>query len=866
MSDSVQKFIEEMRSYGVGPSDPSKIIDDDKVHRYHVEGDKPRSENGVYQLGVQPDGFAFGWYMSHKEGVTRSWHTKAKRNFSDEEKAAWKRRIEDAKREREEQSKRIAAEAAVKAAGIWSSADTTGTTEYLERKGAALHGCRISRGSVVVPIWNGGKLVGLQFIAADGAKRFLSGTPMEGSYFAIAAKGDDLSRILICEGFSTGAALRRALGLPVIVAFNAGNLKPVAKAMREKYPDAVIEIAADNDLWLKKPDGTPYNIGLEKARQAAAAIGGARVIFPSVEMDDEERRTDWDDIARTEGDDVLREAFQPVAQTAEPVVKPSKVAKQDDPLSRVRPLGHDNGRYYFFPVAKGQISSFSATDLGRIQNLYSLASKEYWEAYYSDGGEFNARKVCDSASAHLIQACHEKGIFRPEQTRGVGAWMEDGRAIVNCGDYVLDNGDMVKPAEYVAKNVYESGPAVFKPGEPIGNAEASKLRDICRKLRWKNPIYGDMLAGWLVIAPVGSALKWRPHIWITGKSGAGKSTVLTEIVKPVMGTAAISREGGTTEAGVRKAIGSSGRPYILDEFESETIVQRQETAKILFLARRASSGGIVENNNMVSQVRNCFCFSAINPAVEQTADKGRITFLELSIDDQPGAKERFAELLAEVHATITPEFAEGLLGRTVENLDNLIKNVETFTVVAAEHFGNRRLGDQIGPMIAGSYSLTSKGLITIENAKKWIEGHKWDWHTSSSDESDVKKLMDTIMTRRIRYDMNGINRERTISDMIEEVVRDSEDHLGVDACIKGLRSYGIRIIDQWLVIANNSPNLREVLKDTPYIPWDRSLKDWEGADHNDNKPVHFGAFQSKVTRIPLVSVVQDATYMEGDVF
>jgi len=245
MTDVIHEFIKAMRSHGVGPSDPSKIIGDNKRHRYHVEGDRRGTENGEYMLGVESSGFAFGYFISYKYGERHNWHTKAKRNFSDEEKAAWKRRIEDAKREREEQSKRIAAEAAVKAAGIWSSADTTGTTEYLERKGASLHGCRISRGSVVVPIWNGGKLVGLQFIAADGAKRFLSGTPMEGSYFAIAAKGDDLSRILICEGFSTGAALRRALGLPVIVAFNAGNLKPVAKAMREKYPGMVDDDSFD---------------------------------------------------------------------------------------------------------------------------------------------------------------------------------------------------------------------------------------------------------------------------------------------------------------------------------------------------------------------------------------------------------------------------------------------------------------------------------------------------------------------------------------------------------------------------------------------------------------------------------------------
>ena len=53
--------------------------------------------------------------------------------------------------------------------------------------------------------------------------------------------------LLVAEGYATAATLYEATGLPVAVAFDAGNLEPVAKALREKFPNAAITICADND-------------------------------------------------------------------------------------------------------------------------------------------------------------------------------------------------------------------------------------------------------------------------------------------------------------------------------------------------------------------------------------------------------------------------------------------------------------------------------------------------------------------------------------------------------------------------------------------------------------------------------------------
>src|SRR5690606_5800278 len=94
----------------------------------------------------------------------------------------------------------------------------------------------------------------------------------------------------------------------VFVAFDAGGLEPVATALRTRFPSVDIIIAADNDQWTEWPDGSAHNPGMEAATKAAQAVNG-RVVVPSFAADDQQRRTDFNDLARTEGQEAVRRAF-----------------------------------------------------------------------------------------------------------------------------------------------------------------------------------------------------------------------------------------------------------------------------------------------------------------------------------------------------------------------------------------------------------------------------------------------------------------------------------------------------------------------------------------------------------------------------
>lgn len=48
-------------------------------------------------------------------------------------------------------------------------------------------------------------------------------------------KNSEIDQVVVTEGYATGASIHEATGARVIVAFNAGNLLPVAKQIKELW-------------------------------------------------------------------------------------------------------------------------------------------------------------------------------------------------------------------------------------------------------------------------------------------------------------------------------------------------------------------------------------------------------------------------------------------------------------------------------------------------------------------------------------------------------------------------------------------------------------------------------------------------------
>ena len=266
-----------------------RIEPDGKLHRTPT-ADKPKGKDGAYI--AHSDAPVSIWWQNFRVGESGTWTAKEKGKLSTAEREALKRRMGESRKTREAEQVRSHAEAAEKAQAIYDACADLTAHLYLCNKGVkAASGLKLHKsGALVVPMHEeSGKLVSLQFIDNDGTKRFLKGGRKRGCYFFIGGKEADKT-LLICEGLATGLSLHESTRLPVLVAFDAGNLEHVARLARNKHPMREIVLCADNDTE------TPGNPGVAKASDAAKAVNG----FLAVPHNDG-RKVDWNDMHQLKG-------------------------------------------------------------------------------------------------------------------------------------------------------------------------------------------------------------------------------------------------------------------------------------------------------------------------------------------------------------------------------------------------------------------------------------------------------------------------------------------------------------------------------------------------------------------------------------
>jgi len=285
----VENFRAAMRAAGLDYA--GLIHTDGKLHRFKAAGDHEKNSWYVLHPGPPVAG-AFGCW---KRGIKEKWCEKRRESFTDAEWRTIRENWNRAEAERERTEKERHTKARKVAAWILNRAKPAQIHPYLERKGAKVFGdVREYRGALVLPLRDtSGELQSLQFIVADGEKRFLSGGKVAGCFFAVSDRAD--GTLLVCEGYATGASIFEATGFAVLCAMNCGNLLAVSKVLRNKFPQREIVVAADDDRW--KPEiGNP---GFDEATKAAKTIH-AKLAVPQF-TDTSTKPTDFNDLHQLEG-------------------------------------------------------------------------------------------------------------------------------------------------------------------------------------------------------------------------------------------------------------------------------------------------------------------------------------------------------------------------------------------------------------------------------------------------------------------------------------------------------------------------------------------------------------------------------------
>jgi len=324
-----------------------------------------------------------------------------------------------------------------------------------------------------------GTTTAVQIIAPDGGKRLISGSALTGAWHAVNVSEDtplpEPQTVIIAEGLATALTAHQLRpDALAVAAINAGNLKPVALAMRSRYPEAQIIIAADND-WHAEGETDDrgklkVNTGRISAEKAAQATGGW-VALPAGEF-----KADWDDLRQREGITDTRAAFseslyQPqgedVSVLAEVTVTDSASQKRNAQKPYVD--SRRNGLFWVEPKEKGGeitevesllCSALKVVGVGIDDNrtrylvlrwralgakeettqaipLADIGEREGWRTLKAGGLYVTTKSGLRATLADWLQSQAHKGeVWRIAQATG---WQ--------CGAYLMPDGDIIGTPE-----------------------------------------------------------------------------------------------------------------------------------------------------------------------------------------------------------------------------------------------------------------------------------------------------------------------------------------------------------------------------------------------------------------------------------
>lgn len=806
-----------------------------KVHRFPAdERDKKKSLWAIGYQNMSNTGQAF--YVvrigDFKTGTVKQYTSTDGLSLDKHDRDKIKKQLNEAQKkaevERSELQEFVAKESQLEFESYWQD----GLSEYhAKKKLTSMCGARLDNEAAIVPMRDvDGKLWGYQRIFPDGKKFYKKGQRKDAT-FHIIGELDKSKTVLICEGFATGATLFEVTGMAVICAFDSGNLPKVAAAVKKKWQSFAYVVAGDNDLWTMKQDMTPWNPGLEKASEAAKKIM-ASVVVPQFK-DLSTKPTDFNDLFILEGADAVK----------------AQVCSVKAERSGVASLGFSEGNYFFTSTSNPTISVLSAFS---ETELLKLMPALYWQTTYpndNDGIEWLQVK------SDLMEQARKSGMFEGQRVRGAGAWMDEGRLVLNLGNQLLVGDRVMGVNEIESRHFYTYGKAIPEVlYKPLALEDCDLLVKICDKFKWRQPEYGRYVAGMLIISKICGALPIRPHMWITGGSQTGKSTLLERLVFPTLADHSLYFQGGTSEAGVRQALKSDSLPIIFDEFETNGRKSAEHIQQCVELMRSAWSetrGFIVKGSGNGTAVYYQPRFSAIVSSIRTNlvndADRSRFTVVELR--PHGGDMVHWKEL-GDLLAKYDQVYIDRLFARTLKMLPIILQNFEALRRALAGK-GSARFADQHGMLLAGYGILMSDEALVESDIKIMVDNVGLEDERAESHITDDAECYDFILNKRTKHtSVNGQHSEPSVGELVD-TCQNSPVHC--DAEKKTLKYLGLSVESGYLIVANSHPELRALFNqggEKWANSWSRTLSRLPGALKGD-KPMKFGASTARYVKIPI---------------
>ncbi len=380
----------------------------------------------------------------------------------------------------------------------------------------------------------------------------------------------------------------------------------------------------------------------------------------------------------------------------------------------VQPLGQVGSKFYFL-TARGELRELSAGALSYRSNLVELMVgakdplKVLGEIAPAEGKRdigFNASAAADK----LMQACAELPLFDQSMPmRHFGTWRaETSVPVVHLGEKVLASAKEDRRGRKIGRALYPAVPSRSAPGDtPAAAADIEWVRErIARFWNWRAADSADLVIGWIGQAALGHYPDWRTHMWIKGKHGSGKSTLI-EIISSLLGGMSPGVKNSTSAAAMRQTTNRMAVARIFDEAEKKDEVGGGvEEVIALFRLMSGSEGAQVErgtsdHSGIRFELYGAGLLGSIIPGGMAPQDQSRFILVALNARKEVENPEDAAMLLDELQRDakeLGPHVWRRMLDLAPSRWDRTFR-IYSSTVQSLG--GASRAGDTIGAILAG---------------------------------------------------------------------------------------------------------------------------------------------------------------------
>ena len=571
-----------------------------------------------------------------------------------------------------------------------------------------------------------------------------------------------------------------------------------------------------------------------KAMLAIAAVLHPHCPSVRVALPDGETHDDIADWVEAGGAALVSEKLKALTKDApKPKAKAKKKAEPAPPIS-VDTGGLEKNPYFKVLGNVGEsiavmlhthrILYFNRGALTQPSSLISMCPIRDWWLNLSARDALSAG-VCQQIGGTLIGMSDRIGQIDPSAFIGRGFFRTPDRQLVwHLGDRLQADGKTMGLGEL--KGVIPlAGPPIHLAPDAADHDDTKRLADAVLACRWETEADAKRFMGWLVSAVIGGALEWRAHSWLSAPSGSGKSWLMDNLARRILGDFCVFTSD-TSAAGLSRAVRNDSVPVLFDEAEPT----QSQVEAVLSILRISSGGGgnrlRADKNSTSGYDSTNYRFSALLSSVlvnrMNQANTTRFAKIRLAGRSQesdarwPAVKAELTAALGNAGRFLTAIVAEG---------EEILQRAEALT------------DDYIGKGIGGRKAAIEAALTA-----------GWEWWVCAPDKvalaerdeetmPDSTSLIQELLGIRLRHPLKG---EQSVAKIL---LANDEDGIAKDI--------GFRLNGNQLMIDPLNPAIKAQLSRTQWASVDiKETLLQIGGVRAAKVPVHFGARKARAVIVP----------------